>query len=455
MGALKEGRKSLILVSEGFSNTLPPQLRDPVASAPGFDNPFRNDPNAGDTPDEFRRQAFDTFDMSTDLRDVYDLANRQNVSIYPLDPRGLAGTEFGVDRFADVSAKTDSRFIRTTVDTLHTLAENSDGRAIVNRNDLLTGLKQIVVDSSFYYLIGYASTVGKPDGKFHEIDVKVKRPGLQVRHRKGYWALRPEEAARISSPSTPAAPSAVETAMAANVAPRSRPVRTWLGTARGENGSTRLTFVWEPSARVPGQASEPERAARVSITATAPDGSPVYRGTAAPAASAAGAAAAPAHVSFDVPPGRLQLKLTVEGANAGVLDSEVREITIPDLSMPQVSIATPQVFRARTLPELQRLKQDPAAVPTAGREFSRTERVFIRVPAYAPGGTVPKVAAKLMNRAGKPLGDLPTTPGATPGAAASFELGLSNLAPGDYGIEITVSSEAGQAKEVIAFRVTS
>jgi hypothetical protein len=283
----------------------------------------------------------------------------------------------------------------------------------------------------------------------------VKRPGLQVRHRKGYWALRPEDAARISSPGTPTPPSAVETAMAANVAPRSRPVRTWLGTARGENGSTRLTFVWEPSARVAGQASEPERAARMSITATAPDGTPVYRGTAAPAAAAAGAAQTPAYVSFDVPPGRLQLKLTVEGANAGVLDSEVREITIPDLTMPQVSIATPQVFRARTLPELQRLKQDPAAVPTAGREFSRTERVFIRVPAYAPGGTAPKIAAKLLNRAGKPLGDLPITAGATPESAASFDLGLSNLAPGDYGIEITVSSEAGQAKEVIAFRVTS
>jgi hypothetical protein len=243
--------------------------------------------------------------------------------------------------------------------------------------------------------------------------------------------------------------------MAANVAPRSRPVRTWLGTARGENGSTRLTFVWEPSVRVAGQASEPERAARVSIVAMAADGSSVYRGTAAPATSGPGAVAAPAHVSFDVPPGLLQLKLTVEGANASVLDSEVRELTVPDLTMPQVSIATPQVFRARTLPELQRLKQDPAAVPTAGREFSRTERVFVRVPAYTPGGTPPKVAAKLLNRAGKPLGDLPTTPGATPEAPASFDLGLSNLAPGDYGIEITVSSEAGEAREVIAFRVTS
>ena len=40
MGALREGRKSLIFVSEGFTGMLPAQMPDPVASMPGFGNPY-------------------------------------------------------------------------------------------------------------------------------------------------------------------------------------------------------------------------------------------------------------------------------------------------------------------------------------------------------------------------------------------------------------------------------
>ena len=51
------------------------------------------------------------------------------------------------------------------------LANNTDGRAIVNRNDLAAGMKQIIRDSSGYYLLGYNSSQAPTDGKFHEIKV--------------------------------------------------------------------------------------------------------------------------------------------------------------------------------------------------------------------------------------------------------------------------------------------
>ena len=57
------------------------------------------------------------------------------------------------------------------------LADNTDGRAIVNRNDLADGMKQIMRDASGYYLLGYNSTQAPTDGKFHEIEVTVKRTG--------------------------------------------------------------------------------------------------------------------------------------------------------------------------------------------------------------------------------------------------------------------------------------
>ena len=69
MGGLKEGRKALVLVSEGYSNMLPPQLRNPIATFPGFGNPNRSEANAGvGDLNEFRAQALSSFDMQQELR---------------------------------------------------------------------------------------------------------------------------------------------------------------------------------------------------------------------------------------------------------------------------------------------------------------------------------------------------------------------------------------------------
>ena len=84
--------------------------------------------------------------MEDHLRDVWDLANKNNVAIYAVDPRGLATNEFGIDQ--NINNTTDSTYLRSTMDTLRTLALNTDGRAIVNRNDLTLGMKQIIRDTS-------------------------------------------------------------------------------------------------------------------------------------------------------------------------------------------------------------------------------------------------------------------------------------------------------------------
>ena len=68
MGSLREGRKAVILVSEGYSNYLPPQLRDPIASMPGFGNPARQSPSAGAGED--RERFFSGAEMIGDLRQV-------------------------------------------------------------------------------------------------------------------------------------------------------------------------------------------------------------------------------------------------------------------------------------------------------------------------------------------------------------------------------------------------
>ena len=96
------------------------------------------------------------------------------------------------------------RMLRGRINSLRTLAEATDGLAIVNSNDLAGGLKRVVDDLSSYYLLGYYST-GKLDGKFHPITVRVKRPGVQVRARRGYLAATPATAAAAGTRARPAA----------------------------------------------------------------------------------------------------------------------------------------------------------------------------------------------------------------------------------------------------------
>ena len=478
MGSLKEGRKALILVSEGYSNLPPPQMRNRDAQMPGLGNPDAFNPRAGENNlNEDRAQWLAGLDMDSDLREVYDNANRNNVAIYAVDPRGLPGFEFDINE--NIGLQTDSKYLRSTMDTLRVLAEQTDGRAIVNRNDIAVGMKQITRDSSAYYLIGYSSAQAPSDGKFHEIKVRVKRPGVQVRARKGYWALTAEQTARALNPPK-AVPKPVEAALAAAVSRpgKSSVVRTWIGTSRGDNGKTRITFVWEPIVRAPGErVAASEEPARVSLLAVGPDGSPYFRGripgasagTNNAAASSAGGSSpatnsstsaatnngtsapkAPSRVVFEAPPGKMQLRVSVEGAGSQVLDTEIREITVPDLTGGQTVFGTPELFRARTVREFQQLKADADAVPVAGREFSRTDRLIVRVPAYTTGSTPAALSVHLLNRAGSAMSELTAAPAPAPGEL-QFDLPLAALAAGEYVLEI--KSTDGDAKELVGFRV--
>jgi VWFA-related protein len=248
LGSLREGRKAVIFVSEGFTTMLPPQMRNPIATMPGLGNPNARDPFAGENNSrEETAMVFSTADLMSQMRDVWDAANRNNAAIYSLDPRGLAGSEFGIDE--NISMTTDAKYLQASQDSLRTLSSETDGRAIVNQNDLSKGLAQMVRDSSAYYLIGYNSSQAPSDGKFHEIKVRVKRPGVDVRARKGYWAPTKEDTVRAVTGPKPEAPKAVQQALASLATPGgragigSRYVNTWIGTSRAENGKTRVTFV--------------------------------------------------------------------------------------------------------------------------------------------------------------------------------------------------------------------
>ena len=149
------------------------------------------------------------------------------------------------------------------------------------------------------------------------------------------------------------------------------------------------------------------------------------------------------------------MRITVEGASGGTLDSEIRDIEVPDFTTPQVTLSTPRLYRARTLPELRSITADANAVPAAGREFSRTERVLIRFSAYAPGTERAEATAVLLNRGGTKITDVPVTVSAIAGTTHEITLSLATVPAGEYLVEVTAKSATGEAKTLIPFRVTS
>ena len=197
---VREERKAIITISEGWRLFRPSQGLMPDASkgVPGMP-PLGVDPGSGKITTKNAsnpyagsqyicdrdRMNLAQIDDESEFRQLLDEANRANASFYPVDPRGLAVFDSPITDQLSLAA--DASRLRSRIDSLRTLADNTDGIAVVNTNDISGGLKRVVADLSSYYLLGYYSS-GKLDGRFHAIKVRVKRPGVQVRARRGYLA---------------------------------------------------------------------------------------------------------------------------------------------------------------------------------------------------------------------------------------------------------------------------
>ncbi|HEV7889764.1 MAG TPA: VWA domain-containing protein [Pyrinomonadaceae bacterium] len=143
------------------------------------------------------------------LRRLVDLANRASVRIYSMDARELSTLSVKADD--NTSSLTSSAAINAAIDDrragyfesqngLNYLAAETGGLFIHNTNDVAEGVREVLKDQKGFYLIGYrpdAETFSR-DGaslRFHQLEVKVKRPGLSVRTRNGFYGI-PEEEAR-------------------------------------------------------------------------------------------------------------------------------------------------------------------------------------------------------------------------------------------------------------------
>jgi VWFA-related protein len=443
LGSMRDGRKTILYVSEGMSGSLPSGVR----TRGGYYGPQTI--NRGNDPNLQSRDFFEQTALINQMQQMFGAASRNNVAIYTLDPRGLANYEYGIEE--DVSSADDRRILQESTDLLRVVAEETDGRAIVNSNDPLTSLRQMVRDSATYYLLGYQSSLAPRDGKFHEIDVRVKRSGVQVRARKGYWAYSAEDVARMTAPPKPAASAEVSEALEALSSSvegaRARTVRTWVAAVRGAGPQAVVTFVWEPATSGP---TEPaETVDRLNITAHALSGAELFKGLVPRDTRVAGRGGT---VTFEAPAGTVDIRMTAENSNGRRLDTDSTSLIVPDFTATGPMVSTPFVFRGRTARDLQQIRASEAPSPTIRRVFSRTERLLVRFGAYAPGGAQPRLTMRLLNPLGASLASLPDPVRA--GDWFEGELVLGAFPPGDYVLEIAADHNAESARQFLAIRVT-
>jgi VWFA-related protein len=374
--------------------------------------------------------------------DLLRRAERANVVFYPVNPRGLIVYDFPINSDAAFApANIQIQRVNKRDDALLEAAERTGGVAVVKMNDLNKGLEQVAAQLEAYYVLGYYSTNPAFDGKYRQISVKLKVPGVKVSARKGYTAPTKAEMAGLTAPKPAVAPEVA----AANAATADA-----LGVLSRIRGSAEL-YGWGVQtkagevtliAEVAGQLAEAGKwlkGADVQAIVTTGTGDMAGSGRARLDAGVRG-------VAIKVPvtgdgPWHAQLRLK-DGDNAIETSADVLPMARLSRAGASPLLGDPIVFR-----------QDPGGVrpaqPVADFLFRRTERVHIEWTAH---GTVDARQARLLDRTGAPL-PVGVNVAEKPGSVVAADLVLGPLGPGDYMIELTVSGGGTTSRHLVAIRV--
>jgi len=459
---VREERKAVITVTNGWrvygtNQSLARAIDDQVPSAPraGFDprtGKLSSDPlvtnDSGSTCDGDRLRL-SQLDHGLRYRQMLDKANRANVSFYPVDPRGIVVFDddivpvAGVGQNPTIGPVEDNRRLNERHTALRTMAESTDGVAVLDTNNFAPALQRMTADLTSYYLLGYYST-GKLDGKFHSISVRVKRPGVQIRARRGYLA---------ADPTTPTF-SPVESASGAAAAAETRAVSNALATlsAIGKEPSifVQAAFGWSaPDVPAVWTVVELPRATRgvdwskggeADVMLIDPTGNTAGSShvTLTPAGGGVRAVISPRALV----PGSYEVRVRAKGVGTAATANESIPVTVPS---PADGAGVVFFRRGPTTGNKE--------VPTADIRFRRSDTLRLLVPASP---AMAAESARLLDRTGKALA-VPVTVMASPESDGSRWLSgealLAPLAPGDYLVEIVATIAGAQKRTLTAFRV--
>ena len=360
------------------------------------------------TPGRSRCQGL----LYDDLRKTFETAQRYNVNIHGIDPAGAAGYQRYLQqphvRNAQMIPERDLMAARQAAsvrhDFLELLGEQTGGRPVVDSDDIEASVAGIFEEYGSYYLVGYETTNGDPDGKFRRIDVDVPGRDLQVQAKSGRWAPNRDSVTENDGPRSirclfdcwhqPPPPSEFHLVGLMPVQPlRMRaalyPVGRAAVPAGGRSNAVEIAAVL--TVRMPAVIRAVDDVLTVVRTAY----------------EAGGRASAPEQIQltqhlvpgagdetryevfsrFALPPGRHQVRFNATSRAADDSGSVIVDVEVPDLSRPTPT-ASPIVLGTPPGPT----RTDPLApllpiVPTTAREFTAADRVIALVELFS--GDVP------------------------------------------------------------------
>ena len=397
-------------------------------------------------------------ELHAEAMNLFEESARANVPIYTLDPRGAVSPEWAVrnphsletdrGRSRENIVRAVNANIRLQQDRMAEIAINTGGRAFIKQSDLTWAVTQIVAENGSYYLLGYYPDPYAPDGRFHDIDVRVKRPGVRVRPRKGYVAPRPSDAfaeagpgladslgegmaggtLRLEAAATPLAPAddgRVRTAVHVRARYDAEDVRGGLVDEALLMGVLAL----DTDAGI--RASEERR-----VSVGLPSGRDVFEFIEV----------------VDLPRGRTALRVGVASRVTGRVGTVHLPVEVPDLRGRDLGAGAIVLGRAAAMEQAGEAPAGASALvpfpPTLDRAFPADEtiRAFVRV-MPARDAQAPARATFVLNQDGATVRALPTScaPSVLVACALDCEaaLPLRGLAPGAYVLAFTVEDDRG------------
>lgn len=389
-------------------------------------------------------------------RDLITNAQKAGVPIYTLDPRLFTDPNFtsGINTDAPAAAAGESG--RTpfgaATESMRILAAETGGRGFSGMADVPRAVREILTENGSYYLLGFYPKPIINDGKFHEIQVKVRRPGLIVRARKGYNADLAEP--KVLSPN-----KAMTAALGAGLDDPSLPVRAFVAPmAPSIGGKTRAVVTVEltyPRSEADMRTLNDEL--RVGILALSPDAKIKasfqrdyqFTGTWKPTARGTFVI----NEVIDLPTDSLTVRVGVTSSALGKTGTTHVEVDVPDyrdedVQLSPLIIGTPQ-YSLDAAVGLDTIRALVPFQPATSRTFSKADtlRIFSRVYWRTK---YPDTEIRVSVQGPSPIPPQSTTitgPRALTGYTQgrfNTSLPLRGLSPGSYVLRVEASQPAGK-----------
>jgi len=140
----------------------------------------------------------DGIENQASLRAAINSAVRANLAIYSVDTRGLeaisplgdasTGSLRGSGAYNGAALTSNMNANFATQEVMGTLSMDTGGKAFFDSNDFAPAFAQVERDTSAYYAIGFRSTDQARDGRYRKLTIKIDRPGVKLEYRPGYYA---------------------------------------------------------------------------------------------------------------------------------------------------------------------------------------------------------------------------------------------------------------------------